>query len=323
MSEIAEDTNKTAREPRIAAIDIARGLALVAMAVYHFAWDLEFFGYAVPGTTLQPEWKYFARAIASSFLMLVGISLVLGHQHGLNMRAFGIRLSKVALAAGLISLVTWVAMPGGFIFFGILHSIALGSVLALAFLRLRWVITLAAAGLFIFAPLYLKTELLSAPIWYWLGLAPTPPVSNDYVPIFPWFGLILLGMAIARLGLDTGFTQVLARWKPDNKASRVLTFFSKHSLLTYLIHQPLLLGSLYIFVVITGGLDRTTAFISACETNCSLTRNGKFCKKFCACSVNNLKQQKLWKPLHDRQIDINTDPQVKAITKSCSFKSEQ
>ena len=138
MSEIAEDTNKTAREPRIAAIDIARGLALVAMAVYHFAWDLEFFGYAVPGTTLQPEWKYFARAIASSFLMLVGISLVLGHQHGLNMRAFGIRLSKVALAAGLISLVTWVAMPGGFIFFGILHSIALGSVLALAFLKLPW-----------------------------------------------------------------------------------------------------------------------------------------------------------------------------------------
>ncbi len=323
MTEIAEDTNQSVRGPRIAAIDIARGLALAAMAIYHFAWDLEFYGYAAPGMTFQPEWKYFARAIASSFLVLVGISLVLGHQHGLNLRTFGLRLGKVAIAAGLISLVTWFAIPGGFIFFGILHSIALGSVLALAFLRLPWMINLAAAGLFISAPLYLKTELLSAPTWYWLGLAPTPPASNDYVPIFPWFGLILLGMAMAQLAHNSGFNKVLAQWKPDNKTSRVLTFFSKHSLLTYLIHQPLLLGSLYIFVALTGGPDRTPAFISACEANCSLTRDGKFCKKFCACVVDDLKQQKLWEPLHSRQIDINTDPQVKAITNSCSIKSEQ
>jgi len=319
----AQISRNPEKAPRIAAIDIARGVALLAMAIYHFAWDLEFFGYAAPGTTLQPEWKYFARAIASSFLMLVGVSLVLGHQRGLNLRSFGIRLGKVALAAGLISLATWFAMPGGFIFFGILHSIALGSVLALVFLKLPWLVNLVAAVFFISAPFYLKTELLSAPIWYWLGLAPTPPASNDYVPIFPWFGLILLGMAIARLALNLGFNQVLARWKPDNKVTRSFTFFSKHSLLTYLIHQPLLLGSLYVFVTITGGPDRTPAFISACETNCSLTRNGKFCKKFCACSVNDLKQQKLWQPLHDRQIDINTDPQVKAITNSCSIKSEE
>ena len=323
MNNNAQISRNPEKAPRIAAIDIARGVALLAMAIYHFAWDLEFFGYAAPGTTLQVEWKYFARAIASSFLMLVGVSLVLGHQRGLNLRSFGIRLGKVALAAGLISLATWFAMPGGFIFFGILHSIALGSVLALVFLKLPWLVNLVAAVFFISAPLYLKTELLSASIWYWLGLAPTPPASNDYVPIFPWFGLILLGMAIARLALNLGFNQVLARWKPDNKVTRSFTFFSKHSLLTYLIHQPLLLGSLYVFVTITGGPDRTPAFISACETNCSLTRNGKFCEKFCACSINDLKQQKLWQPLHDRQIDINTDPQVKAITNSCSIKSEE
>ncbi len=323
MNDIAHNSDKSTKTPRIAAINIARGLALLAMAIYHFAWDLEFFGYATPGTTLQLEWKYFARAIASSFLMLVGISLVLGHHRNLDLRAFAFRLGKVALAAGLISVVTWFAMPGGFIFFGILHSIALGSVLALIFLKLPWLINLAAAVFVISAPLYLKTELLSAPIWYWLGLAPSPPASNDYVPIFPWFGLILLGMAMARLALKMDLDQVLARWKPDNKATRILTFFSKHSLLTYLIHQPLLLGSLYVFVAVTGGPDRTPAFISACEANCSLTRDGKFCKKFCACSVSDLKQQKLWKPLHDRQININTDPQVKAITNSCSNSSEQ
>jgi uncharacterized membrane protein len=311
-----------AKASRIAAIDIARGLALLAMAIYHFAWDLEFFGYAEPGTTLKPEWKYFARAIASSFLMLVGVSLVLGHQHALKLRSFTIRLGKVALAAGLISLVTWFAIPGGFIFFGILHSIALGSLLALAFLNLPWLVNLAAAIFFVSAPLYLKSDLLSAPIWYWLGLSPTPPVSNDYVPIFPWFGLILLGVAMAQLVAAKGFFQLLARWKPDSKLSRSLTFFSKHSLLTYLIHQPLLLGLIYVFVAITGGPDRTPAFINSCETNCSTTRDGKFCKKFCACVVSDLKIQKLWDPIHNRQININSDPQVKSITKSCSIQSQ-
>ena len=323
MNDKAQKLNDSSKGSRIAAIDIARGLALVAMAIYHFAWDLEFFGYAAPGTTLQPEWKYFARAIASSFLILVGVSLVLGHHRKLDLPAFAIRLGRVAIAAGLISLVTWLAMPGGLIFFGILHSIALGSVLALAFLKLPWLVILLAAVFFISAPLYLKTELLSAPAWYWLGLAPTPPVSNDYVPIFPWFGTILLGIGITRLALNFDFDQVLTRWRPDNNVTRILTFLSKHSLLTYLIHQPLLLGSLYVFVAMTGGPDRTPAFINACETNCSLTRDGAFCNKFCACVVYDLKRQELWSPIHERQIDINSDPQVKSITKSCTFKSEQ
>ena len=66
------------RAPRIEAIDLARGIALVAMAVYHFTWDLEFFGYLEPRTTAVGGWKLFARVIASSFLFLVGVSLVRG-----------------------------------------------------------------------------------------------------------------------------------------------------------------------------------------------------------------------------------------------------
>ncbi|MEQ9573770.1 MAG: heparan-alpha-glucosaminide N-acetyltransferase domain-containing protein, partial [Nitratireductor sp.] len=48
---------------RIALIDVLRGAALVAMAIYHFAWDLEFFGYAEPGLTAVGGWKLFARSI--------------------------------------------------------------------------------------------------------------------------------------------------------------------------------------------------------------------------------------------------------------------
>ena len=96
---------------RIDAIDIARGAALVAMAIYHFAWDLEFFGYAPPAMTAVGGWKLFARCIASSFLFLVGVSLFLGHGKGIRWAGFLRRLAMVAGAALAISIVTYIAMP--------------------------------------------------------------------------------------------------------------------------------------------------------------------------------------------------------------------
>ena len=47
------DAVHSARKPgrRLTRLDVARGVALVAMAIYHFTWDLEFFGYVPPGMT--------------------------------------------------------------------------------------------------------------------------------------------------------------------------------------------------------------------------------------------------------------------------------
>ncbi|WP_273795314.1 heparan-alpha-glucosaminide N-acetyltransferase domain-containing protein, partial [Brucella intermedia] len=59
----SQDTAPSSRI-RLGRIDIARGIALITMAVYHFGWDLEFFGYMAPGTTAHGGWKLFARCIA-------------------------------------------------------------------------------------------------------------------------------------------------------------------------------------------------------------------------------------------------------------------
>ncbi|AAL51990.1 hypothetical protein BMEI0809 [Brucella melitensis bv. 1 str. 16M] len=115
--------------PRLGRIDIAHGIALIAMAIYHFGWDLEFFGYMAPATTAQGGWKLFARCIASSFLFLVGFSLVLAHGRGIRWRPMAKRLLQIIAAAAAISAVTWYMTPDSFIFFGILHQIALASVL--------------------------------------------------------------------------------------------------------------------------------------------------------------------------------------------------
>ena len=92
-----------AKHPRIALLDLARGAALIAMAIYHFTWDLEFFGYVDPGMTAHGGWKLFARCIASSFLFLVGVSLFLAHASGIRWRGFLIRLAMVGGAALAIS----------------------------------------------------------------------------------------------------------------------------------------------------------------------------------------------------------------------------
>ena len=97
-----QTATKQAGPRRIEWLDVARGAALIAMAVYHFTWDLEFFGYVLPGTTGFGAWKLFARCIASSFLFLVGISLVLaGRGHGgLGTIHFGRRHFRLARKFG-------------------------------------------------------------------------------------------------------------------------------------------------------------------------------------------------------------------------------
>ena len=184
-------TNQPQPMGRIDAIDIARGMALVAMAIYHFTWDLEFFGHVPPAMTAVGGWKLFARCIASSFLFLVGVSLFLGHAKGIRWRGYWRRLAMVAGAALAISLVTYIAVPDSFIFFGILHQIALASVLGLAFLRLPAMVTLIAAAAVIAAPHYLRSTFFDNPWWWWTGLSENRPRSNDYVPVFPWFGAVL------------------------------------------------------------------------------------------------------------------------------------
>ena len=226
---------------RIVAIDVVRGIALIAMASYHFTWDLEFFGYTDPGLTAFGWWKIYARCIASTFLFLVGVSLYLAHGRRIRWNGFWKRFAMVAGAAIAISVVTRIATPDGFIFFGILHEIALASLLGLLFLRLPALLTLVVAALVIAAPVYLRLEAFDHPWLWWVGLSATSPRSNDYVPLFPWFGAVLLGIAAAKLASASGVRARLASFTPGRWANP-LVFIGRHSLAFYLIHQPLLIG---------------------------------------------------------------------------------
>jgi uncharacterized membrane protein len=308
---------------RIEALDVARGLALVAMAIYHFAWDLEFFGYAQTGMTATGGWKLFARCIASSFLFLVGVSLFLAHGRGIRWRGFWRRLAMVAGAAAAISLVTWLAVPGGFIFFGILHQIALASLLGLAFLRLPWWLTLIAAAAVIAAPNFLRSEFFDLPAWWWTGLLPVNPRSNDYVPVFPWFGAVLIGIASAKLAASRGFFIRLAKIDPGRWA-RPLSFAGRHSLAVYLIHQPVLISAVWLFAQAFPAPAETpeVQFRASCEATCEESRDAEFCVRYCVCMLDALEQDDSLDRLFAGDQSAELRSRLEASADRCTVKTD-
>jgi len=236
---------------RILAIDLARTAALAGMALFHFVFDLELFGHLPPGALAMPgPWAIFARGVAASFLFLAGVSLVLAHGRGIRWPAFLSRLAVLAAAALAITLVTWLAMPGEFIFFGILHAIALFSVIGLLFLRLPPIVTLSiAAGVFAL-PFLWTSPAFDTPWLLWLGLSPSLPRAMDFEPLFPWLAPFLLGMAAARIAGSAGL--LTPPRDPPAPMLRRLAWPGRHSLAVYLLHQPVLLGSVWLATRLTG-----------------------------------------------------------------------
>ncbi|RYH08061.1 MAG: DUF1624 domain-containing protein, partial [Alphaproteobacteria bacterium] len=116
-------------------LDLLRGLTILAMVVFHLSWDLYYFGYSPVDVTQEFGWVVFQKSILSSFLLLVGMGLVLGHGNGIRWRRFWRRWAFIVIAALLTTAGTYWMFPDYFVFFGVLHAIALFSLMALPFLQ--------------------------------------------------------------------------------------------------------------------------------------------------------------------------------------------
>lgn len=226
---------------RVLALDLARTAALVCMAVFHFTFDLQMFGHIPDGTTTTGGWAIFARVIAGSFLFLAGISLALAHGRGIRWRSAAKRLAMIAAAAAAITLVTWLAIPDQFIFFGILHSIAFCSLVGLGFVRLPPLVPLVAALAVFIAPRLLFLPAFDAPWLQWIGLGTLLPRTVDFVPVFPWLAPVLAGIALGNALDRRGIWARLVPAHPP-RALVWLAWPGQHSLAVYLLHQPVLIA---------------------------------------------------------------------------------
>ncbi len=282
---------------RIDALDLARGVALAAMATYHALWDLGFLGLTPQNLALTPPGRLAAHVIAGSFLLLVGIGLVLANGHGVRWRPFLARLARIGGAALLITVATSIAFPQSYIFFGILHCIAVASLLGLPFVFLPAWITALAAGLVVLAPRVVAHPLLDARELAFLGLGRGLPDTNDWVPLFPWFGLVLAGIALGRIGRPLLAGSRLARWRARNGVARGAALAGRHSLAVYLVHQPLLLALFTGLVTLTGPHPKAglASFRKDYLANCTRTGGeAGACRIAARCTADVLRREGLW-----------------------------
>jgi uncharacterized membrane protein len=235
------------RPPRLPIVDLLRGFAVVQMIVYHFIYDLNYFGWANLSMNRDQPWVGWRTAIVTQFLLLAGVSLVLRHARdaaGGGGRDFWLRWAQVAGAAALVSAGSWLVFGPRFIWFGILHFIAAALLIGRLLLPLGlWNLPLGlgaiAAGRLFVDPAFNGLPLAA------IGFAVAKPRTEDYVPLFPWLGVVLVGIALATLWQRRGFALPPRAARLNGAPPRLLVWLGTWALTVYLVHQPIIMAALW------------------------------------------------------------------------------
>lgn len=228
---------------RYQVLDTIRGFALLSMLLYHASWDLVYlFG---------ADWPWYhgfaahvwQQSICWTFILLSGYCWSLGR----NQLRRGL---TVFFCGALVTAVTRWFMPENVVLFGVLTLLGSAAILLyeLEPLAARVPARAGAAGSFLLFLLtrdvsggYLGFEglrLAALPgtlyrnlFTAFLGFPPAGFFSTDYFPLLPWGFLFLTGYFLFRL-----------RPEETREIRRVplVTAMGRHSLLIYMLHQPVI-----------------------------------------------------------------------------------
>jgi uncharacterized membrane protein len=230
--------------------------------------------------------RLLSHIVASAFLFLVGVSLALAHRNGLNVRAFWRRLAIVAGAAALVTAGSFVFAPSEPITFGILHCIAVASLLAGLFVTAPTWASLAVGVAAIAAPFFIRSPFFDPSWLLWIGVGEALPNTLDWRPLLPWAGVVFLGLGLAHLPGVLTWLKRPDRWRARSAPTRAIAFAGRHSLAIYLIHQPILIGLLAALTAwgpLAPKADRG-AFLASCQRACvAQGRPDAECETGCQC----------------------------------------
>lgn len=248
---------KLLRVTRNPALDALRGLAVLWMTAFHFAFDLNHFGYIRQDFYNAPLWTVQRTCILSLFLLCAGAGQALAVASGQSWRGFWRRWVQIAGCAMLVSASSYFMFPNSWIYFGVLHGMAM--MLVVCRLTAGWGRGLWLAGAVAIAAgqlgpqlhaLWPAAEVFNGPALNWLGLVSRKPITEDYVPLLPWLGVMWWGMAGAQLAIARGWLQggtEISRQDAQRRSGGApigLAFVGRWSLSWYMLHQPLLIGLL-------------------------------------------------------------------------------
>ena len=221
-------------------IDLWRTAALLTMLAYHFIYDLGLFGFITWEQVFSLGPQALQRFTCYSFILISGMSC--------RFSKGNIRRGMITfICAMVVSLVSFIA--GIPILFGILHMLGISMILygllekhlekipqfAAPFL---WIVLFVAAKIWIDNSPAVGSRLL-----FPLGFTYPGFSSSDYFPLLPWFFLFLAGSAVGKV-----ITTKSPSWL-SVPVPKWLTWPGRHTLIVYLLHQPLLYALFYIFIM--------------------------------------------------------------------------
>ncbi|WP_428240471.1 heparan-alpha-glucosaminide N-acetyltransferase [Gynuella sp.] len=215
---------------RILELDATRGLAILLMIIFHFSYDLSYFKFA-DFKVNQGYWDWFRYIIVTLFFSVSGISMVLATRNGIRWKQYLFRVSQVVAGAIAVTLATWFVFPKSWVYFGVLHFIAVSMLAGLLFIRIPVIALITGISIFL---LFNLTNWFNLH-WLYIELKPIlhlPRGTQDLTRFIPWFGMILIGIWLGH-----------QNWRPNLPHSRwlnALAWMGRHSLAIYLIHQIVL-----------------------------------------------------------------------------------
>jgi len=247
-------------------IDALRGIAIIMMIIFHILFNLKYFEVLDIKLYSGPMF-FFWLPIPFIFLMLVGVSMTLKKHRTVKPikkekrergivddlpRSYIKRGFKILFFALLITAVTWMVIGDGFIIFGILHLIGLSMILSIPFVDKKY-FSFFTGVVLIMAGLVMQTFRVKT---YWLlvfGIRPFGFYTLDYFPLLPWMGVVLIGIFLG----NTLYTNYERQYRlPDiskNILVRSLGFLGRHSLLIYLVHQPIIITAFVLMGLVEVG----------------------------------------------------------------------
>ena len=217
---------------RVDELDSLRATALVLMLILNFVTDLNHFG--LINTETGDMWWWMARITASLFVGISGVSYFLAHRLEYDFTKTSERTKRLIFWAFVITIITYIFEPSVYVRFGVLHLLALASIVAFPVAR-KPEFALGIGLILLIIPLSSNSNLV------WIGLSETV-IAVDYFPLNPWLGIFFIGLALASRLYPEGKPLTGIQW-PEK-----WLWFGRNTLTIYVIHQPILIGLL----VLTG-----------------------------------------------------------------------
>jgi uncharacterized membrane protein len=234
-------------------VDFLRGIAIIMMVIYHILFDVVFFHLAYVDLSSIPV-LLFLYPIGTMFLLLVGVSLTLSYSRveetlssWQRQKKFIIRGLYIFGGGMLVTLGTWLYLEEGFVIFGVLHCIGVSTILAYPLIRSRIYPLLLGTVCVIIGVFLQLMVVVDFPWLLWLGFIPNNFYTVDYFPLLPWFGVILIGIFIGNNLYQNNKRRFKIKDLSQFIPVRGVCFLGRHSLLIYLLHQPIIVALLTLF----------------------------------------------------------------------------